>query len=132
MENITPHQSTKSLDFGDYNFDRFNYIKPQQPSLNANLYTGEPFQKHGGHRSFPVIPDATYMTHVNLRSANPPPNAINQFTDTIRPGNNGQNFPNIKQFKNTNIFCRNSHETTKMLNKCHSFNGDFSSHYHPY
>ena len=132
MENITPHQSTTNLDFGDYNFDQFDYIQPQKPSLNANLYTWEPFYENGGHRSFPVIADATYMTHVNLRSANPPPNAVSQFTDTIRPGNNGQMFPKLKNFSNTNIFCRNSNEVTPMLKSSHSFNGDFSSQYQTY
>ena len=57
---------------------------PEQ--FNGGLYTGEPF--NGPHGNIPVIPTAYYMTHVNLKSANPPPGAMNQDIGENRPGNN--------------------------------------------
>lgn len=58
------------------------------PSLNGGLYTGEPFLKNAPWANVPVLPDASYMIHYNLRSANPPPGAIYHYPGGQRPGNN--------------------------------------------
>lgn len=58
------------------------------PALNGGLYTGEPFKKGAPWANVPVVPDASYMIHYNLRSANPPPGAIYQYPGYNRPGNN--------------------------------------------
>jgi hypothetical protein len=58
------------------------------PSLNGGLYTGEPFAPDAPWRNIPVVPDATYLTRVNLLSANPPPGATEQIPGGWRPGNN--------------------------------------------
>lgn len=58
------------------------------PSPNAGLYVGEPFQKNAPWANHPVTPDASYMIHHNLRSANPPPGALYQYPSGNRPGNN--------------------------------------------
>ena len=56
--------------------------------LNGGLYTGEPFQRDAPWANVPVIPDAAYMTHFNLKSANPPTEALYQYPGSTRPGNN--------------------------------------------
>jgi hypothetical protein len=66
------------------------YVPPPPRAHNGGLYTGEPFQKDAPWANVPVIPDVDYMTHVNLRSANPPPQALYQYQGNTRPGNNYQ------------------------------------------
>lgn len=56
--------------------------------LNGGLYTGEPFQKDAPWANVPVIPDSGYMTFYNLRSANPPAQALTQYQPGDRGGNN--------------------------------------------
>jgi len=58
------------------------------PPLNGGLYTGEPFKPDAPWRAFPVVPCTAYMNHVNLRSANPPIQALFQTGANVRPGNN--------------------------------------------
>lgn len=97
----------------------YQYMPPNKPALNGGLYTGEPFKGPWGN--VPVIADAVYMTHVNLQSANPPPNAKIQYSPYgIRPGNNIHNYEGIKEFSDVhNLHCR-MHETSK--DKIKSYN----------
>lgn len=68
---------------------KVSYEPPPAPTLNAGLYTGMPFAPGAPWGNVPVVPDAGYMTSVNLLSANPPPGAISQFAETsFRVGNN--------------------------------------------
>lgn len=64
--------------------------------LNGGLYTGEPFAPGAPWANVPVIPDAGYMTYVNLRSANPPAAALTQYPGGQRPGNNTQVMPGVE------------------------------------
>lgn len=61
------------------------------PKLNGGLYSGEPFAKGAPWGNVPVVPDAGYMIHYNLRSANPPTEALYQYPGYDRPGNNKAN-----------------------------------------
>lgn len=83
-----------------------NYsIPPPKPSHNGGLYTGEPFQPNAPWGNVPVVPDAGYMIHYNLRSANPPLEALYQYPGGIRPGNNAQTMPGIiKHNEKANIY----------------------------
>lgn len=63
-----------------------SHIPP--PSLNGGHYTGEPFHENAPWATVPVIPDVTFLTHYNLRSANPPQEALYQYPGSERPGNN--------------------------------------------
>lgn len=74
--------------YSDYPYT--SYVTPPPRVLNGGLYTGEPFKANSEYGNVPVIPDTGYMTHYNLRSANPPPDAIFQYPGSIRPGNNFQ------------------------------------------
>ena len=71
------------------------FVPPPQPSLNGGLYTGQPFAPGAPWANVPVTPEGTYMTHVNLRSAHPPPGASHQYAGSIRPGNNLQEMPGV-------------------------------------
>lgn len=64
------------------------------PAPNGGLYTGTPFAGPWGN--VPVIPDVDYMTHINLRSANPPKEALMQYPGTVRLGNNHQTMPGVQ------------------------------------
>jgi hypothetical protein len=75
------------------------YTPPPPPSLNGGLYTGEPFLPGAPWRNVPVVPDASYLTHFNLRSANPPTDALFQYPGGgHRPGNNYTRMFGIKSF----------------------------------
>ena len=63
------------------------------PALNGGLYTGEPFK--GPWANVPVTPDVDYLTHVNLKSAHPPSEALKHYPGGPRPGNNVQNMPGV-------------------------------------
>ena len=65
------------------------------PKLNGGLYTGEAFLKNAPWGNIPVKPDVDYMTNINLRSANPPTEAIYQYPGENRSGNNFQEMPGI-------------------------------------
>ncbi len=64
-----------------------DYVHPPLPSLNGGLYTGEPFQKGAPWANVPATPDAGYLIHYALSSANPPPGDAFQYPAAIRPGN---------------------------------------------
>lgn len=80
------------------------YVPPPPPILNGGLYTGEPFQKDAPWANVPVIADADYMTNINLRSANPPPQALYQYPGNTRPGNNYQANTGLKPYRGDNGF----------------------------
>lgn len=69
-------------------FDSYPYVQPPQPSLNGGLYTGEPFKMGAAYANVPVTPDASYIIHENLKTADPPPGATFQYPSGHRPGNN--------------------------------------------
>ena len=82
---------------GSYTTLTEGLIVPEKRSINANtsipdslanggLYGG--MQSTGNWANIPVIPTDTNMIHYNLRSANPPPGATEQYVGTDRPGNN--------------------------------------------
>lgn len=78
----------------------FSYVPQEQigipkPALNGGLYTGESFKKNAPWANVPVIPDVGYMTNVNLRTANPPLDALTQYPGNNRPGNNEQFMPGV-------------------------------------
>jgi hypothetical protein len=70
-----------------------------KPALNGGLYTGEPYLPNAPWANVPVVPCAAYMTHMNLRSANPPPNALFQMQPNVRPGNSTDpQMPGVTRF----------------------------------
>ena len=84
------------------------------PSYNGGLYTGPPFAGPWGN--IPVTPTASNMTHNNLRSAEPPPGATQQYPGSNRQGNNFNAMPGVNWFKKQSqgpyrIQCTNSKQT---------------------
>lgn len=102
---------------------------PAPPSLNGGLYTGEPFAKGAPWANVPVVPDAGYMIHHNLRSANPPPDAIFQYPGNVRPGNNYQTMPGVGQLSSQhNLLCNKAPCTSEKQCPCN--NCRFSKYYY--
>jgi hypothetical protein len=91
------------MQFSSYEYD--TYVKPPEPKLNGGLYTGEPFAKDAPWANVPVIADIDYMTHYNLRSANPPIEALFQYPGTVRPGNNFQNMTGLAKPSGYDFLC---------------------------
>lgn len=86
--------------------------------FNGGLYTGEPFKEGAPYANVPVVHDAGYMIHYNLRSGNPPPGAIEQYPGSIRPGNNYQKMIGVSQKQGvySHLYC-----TQKSENNCNIF-----------
>lgn len=89
--------------FSPYQYSE--YVPPPKPKLNGGLYTGEPFAKDAPWANVPVIADIDYMIHYNLRSANPPIEALYQYPGTVRPGNNSQNMTGIGKPRDYDFLC---------------------------
>lgn len=100
------------MQFGEYNFKTYNFAN--KPELNGGLYTGEEFRGNWG--TVPIIPDTVFMTTNHLRSANPPMEALTQFGNSSRPGNNHHNVQSShKLSKNHNIVCTGTHTKNKKI-----------------
>lgn len=72
-------------------------VAPEKRSMNENTAIPDPLpngglfggpQSTGPWANIPVIPSDTNLIHYNLRSANPPPGATEQYVGTDRLGNN--------------------------------------------
>lgn len=75
------------------------------PALNGGLYTGQHFVKDAPWATVPVRPTSAFMTHMNLRSANPPVHALFQLQAGYRPGNNSDDpMPGVVRFKGDQNF----------------------------
>jgi hypothetical protein len=93
-----------SLIFAEYDFEKNGYANIPPNKINGGLYTGEEFKKDAPYRNFPVVSDEGYMTHVNLRTANPPNMALIQYNN-IRPGNNYHSAIGVQKCMNYNFTC---------------------------
>ena len=92
-----PYQEVNSAPSGTYQTLTPGSVEPERMGPNENqaipesapnggLYTGP--QSNNPWSSIPVIPTDLNMIHNNLRSANPPPGATEQYVGTDRLGNN--------------------------------------------
>jgi len=91
-----PYMDIKSPN-GSYKTLTDGLVAPEKRSMNENtaipdsLPNGGIFagpQSTGAWANIPVIPSDTNLIHFNLRSANPPPGATEQYVSTDRLGNN--------------------------------------------
>lgn len=83
------------------------------PAPHGGLYHPLAPPAKGGWGSIPVPPTSAGYTHNNLRSANPPPGAIDQYmtSGTNRPGNSHSAKPGVFEFqdgKTHTLKCTNS------------------------
>ena len=69
--------------------------------VNGGLYRGK--QSNEPWMTIHVTPTATNLIMNNLKSANPPPGAQEQFIGTNRLGNNYSAKPDIKWYSKTNM-----------------------------
>jgi hypothetical protein len=110
-----------SLQFSDYEFEKYGYMKPKPPSKNGGLYSGEEFK--GPHRNIPVIADSEYMITENLKSANGPIEGLFHYPGYTRPGNNKQELPGTKQYSNIHSFrCLSNKQLFEHKNKINGTN----------
>ena len=91
------------LKFSPYEYTL--YVPPPPPKLNGGLYTGEPFKEGAPWANVPVIADIDYMIHHNLRSANPPIEALFQYPGQVRPGNNYQAMTGLAKPNGYDMIC---------------------------
>jgi hypothetical protein len=104
-----------SLQYSDYQFEKYGYMKAPEPKLNGGLYTGERFD--GIHGNVSVKADGEYLTSKNLKSANPPLEARYHTIGYTRPGNNKQELPGTKQYSNVHSFrCLSNKLISKLEN----------------
>uniref|UniRef100_A0A6C0EXZ5 Uncharacterized protein n=1 Tax=viral metagenome TaxID=1070528 RepID=A0A6C0EXZ5_9ZZZZ len=82
---------------GSYSTLTEGLVAPEKRSMNENTAIPDPLpngglfggpQSTGPWANIPVIPSDTNLIHYNLRSANPPPGATEQYIGTDRLGNN--------------------------------------------
>ena len=66
---------------------------------NGGLFGGP--QAVGPYASIPVTPTTTNLINKNLRSANPPPGATEQYPGTNRDGNNYVPMPGVYWYNDT-------------------------------
>ena len=83
------------------------------PAPHGGLYLPSAPPAKGGWGSLPVTPTASSYTHKNLRSANPPPGAVDQYmtSATNRPGNSHSAKPGVFDYKDGKTYslkCTNS------------------------
>lgn len=70
-------------------------------SYNGGITVGE--KCIGPHCSISVPPTTGYLVGSNLKSANPPPGALQQYPSTFRLGNNSDVNPRIKKYQGTQL-----------------------------
>lgn len=101
MDNVSP---TTYISLDDVEKKQLKYVPPPPRELNGGLFTGEPFLEGAPWANVPVIPDVDYMTNVNLRSANPPVQALFQYPGNTRPGNNFQENTGLQRYQGSRGF----------------------------
>lgn len=90
--------------FSEYKTNENGYTQIPPRALNGGLYTGEPFYKNSPWGNVPVIPDSGYMIHYNLKTANPPTEALYHYPGGgTRPGNNYANMIGVNTNDQYNI-----------------------------
>jgi hypothetical protein len=139
---MTTGISTGKMSFGTYPFagiegdehskvltNEEGYVLPPKRALNGGLYTGEKFVEGAPWGNYPAVPDVDYMTHVNLRTANPPDAAVYHYVGNTRPGNNYNALTGHQVFTNPkmtdlpyNITCiPSTYKKPKTMCSCHRF-----------
>jgi hypothetical protein len=110
-------------DYGDYCFEKFGYMGVPPPSKNGGLYTGEEFAKGAQYADVKVTPDAFYMNNVTLKSANPPPGAMEQSDHDVRPGNNKQYINNYDKYES--VYCQKHNYKKNEICASNHFNNEY-------
>ena len=87
-----------SLEYGNYNFQKYGYMKVPEPKVNGGLYIGK--KGVGNYANISVSSDIGTLTNENLRSANGPVDGLFHYPGYNRPGNNNQKTPGIVKYSN--------------------------------
>lgn len=78
----------KCINNTKYNKKKLSKSKRKNKKMKGGSKSRYINQAYGPWGSIPVKPDSSYYIHENLKSANPPPKALTQYSGTNRPGNN--------------------------------------------
>jgi|UniRef100_A0A6C0BRD6 hypothetical protein len=111
------------------------YLPPPLASLNGGLYTGEPFDDNDTYKNYPNKADSVFLHSVALKSANPPPSAVNQYPDSFRPGNNipDSKLIGLKQYDNLHsIICTNNSPPIMKKNVNASLSSDLKNNFYSF
>jgi hypothetical protein len=101
------------LNYAPYESLKYEY----KPTLNAGLFTGEPFYTDAPWRNFPSKPETSSLVNKNLLSANPPPGAQYHYPSANhRPGNNT---PEVFGIENCKGFYLIKDETLQPKHDCY-------------
>ena len=120
---LNPNDNTMSLGYcpymnitapfgGSYKIITDGLVAPEQRSLNENTAIPAPMpngglynapQSTGAWANIPVIPSDTNLIHYNLRSANPPPGATEQYVSNDRLGNNYSPMIGVYRYNPENV-----------------------------
>ena len=111
--------NNSTLQYGNYEFEKYGYTKAPKPRLNGGWFTGEKFAKDAEYGTVNVIPDVDYMMYENLKSARGPDEARFHYPGYTRPGNNSQEMPGVVKYSNKhNMKCISNkavHESKKEI-----------------
>jgi len=92
--------NNSTLQYGNYEFEKYGYTKVPKPKLNGGWFTGEKFNKDAEYGNVHVIPDIDYIMYENLKSARGPDESRFHYPGYTRPGNNKQETPGIVTYSN--------------------------------
>lgn len=95
--------NNSTLQYGNYEFEKYGYAKVPEPKLNGGWFTGEKFNEDVGYGTVKVIPEVDYIMYENLKSARGPDEARFHYPGYTRPGNNKQESPGIVSYSNKHI-----------------------------
>jgi hypothetical protein len=87
-----------TMQYAQYNFEKYGYQQPPPPSFNGGLYSGEPFVKGSAWATVPVPADSTYQKNVAMLSAGIPEAARMHYGYT-RDGNNYVATPGVEPYR---------------------------------
>tara|TARA_B110000259_G_scaffold188082_1_gene244838 strand:+ start:94 stop:480 length:387 start_codon:yes stop_codon:yes gene_type:complete len=92
--------NNSSLQYGNYEFEKYGYSKVPTPKLNGGWFTGEKFNENLGHGTVKVVPEIDYIMYENLKSARGVDESRFHYPGYTRPGNNKQENSGVVKYSN--------------------------------
>jgi hypothetical protein len=91
------------LQFADYEFEKYGYMPPPEPSVCGGLFTGEDFPKDAPHRNFPLTPDTVVYLQQGLSIGNNVPEKAMYMLPPTREGNSFVDWSSLQSYEGTAI-----------------------------
>ena len=61
--------NNSTLQYGNYEFEKYGYTKVPEPKLNGGWFTGEKFNEGAGYGTVKVVPEIDYIMYENAAIA---------------------------------------------------------------